>query len=230
MVELVIFDCDGVLVDSEIIAARAETALLAQIGIEIDPIEFAGRFAGLTFRDILVRLEAETGHVFQASLLDKQRAELDRRLAREVKAISGAADAVAAVKLPRCVCSNSRWERLEMMLTKTRLLPLFEGHVFSAMDLPEKRPKPAPDVFLHAAKEMKADPANCIVIEDSVHGIAGAKAAGMRVIGFTGGAHSYPGHSDLLTEAGAETAINRWADLGPVLEALAVWSDDENRA
>lgn len=230
MVELVIFDCDGVLVDSEIIAARAETALLAQIGIEIDPIEFAGRFAGLTFRDILVRLEAETGHVFQASLLDKQRAELDRRLAREVKAISGAADAVAAVKLPRCVCSNSRRERLEMMLTKTRLLPLFEGHVFSAMDLPEKRPKPAPDVFLHAAKEMKADPANCIVIEDSVHGIAGAKAAGMRVIGFTGGAHSYPGHSDLLTEAGAETAINRWADLGPVLEALAVWSDDENRA
>lgn len=230
MVELVIFDCDGVLVDSEIIAARAETALLAQIGIEIDPIEFAGRFAGLTFRDILVRLEAETGHVFQASLLDKQRAELDRRLAREVKAISGAADAVAAVKLPRCVCSNSRRERLEMMLTKTRLLPLFEGHVFSAMDLPEKRPKPAPDVFLHAAKEMKADPTNCIVIEDSVHGIAGAKAAGMRVIGFTGGAHSYPGHSDLLTEAGAETAINRWADLGPVLEALAVWSDDENRA
>ena len=229
MVELVIFDCDGVLVDSEIIAARAETALLAQIGIEIDPIEFAGRFAGLTFRDILVRLEAETGHVFQASLLDKQRAELDRRLAREVKAISGAADAVAAVKRPRCVCSNSRRERLEMMLTKTRLLPLFEGHVFSAMDLPEKRPKPAPDVFLHAAKEMKADPANCIVIEDSVHGIAGAKAAGMRVIGFTGGAHSYPGHSDLLTEAGAETAINRWADLGPVLEALAVWSDDENR-
>ena len=229
MVELVIFDCDGVLVDSEIIAARAETALLAQIGIEIDPIEFAGRFAGLTFRDILVRLEAETGHVFQASLLDKQKAELDRRLAREVKAISGAADAVAAVKLPRCVCSNSRWERLEMMLTKTRLLPLFEGHIFSAMDLPEKRPKPAPDVFLHAAKEMKANPANCIVIEDSVHGIAGAKAAGMRVIGFTGGAHSYPGHSDLLTEAGAETAINRWADLGPVLEALAVWSDDENR-
>ena len=117
-----------------------------------------------------------------------------------------------------------------MMLTKTRLLPLFEGHIFSAMDLPEKRPKPAPDVFLHAAKEMKANPANCIVIEDSVHGIAGAKAAGMRVIGFTGGAHSYPGHSDLLTEAGAETAINRWADLGPVLEALAVWSDDENRA
>ncbi|MCC0044795.1 MAG: HAD family hydrolase [Brucellaceae bacterium] len=230
MVELVIFDCDGVLVDSEIIAARAETALLAQIGIEIDPIEFAGRFAGLTFRDILVRLEAETGHVFQASLLDKQRAELDRRLAREVKAISGAADAVAAVKRPRCVCSNSRRERLEMMLTKTRLLPLFEGHIFSAMDLPEKRPKPAPDVFLHAAKEMKADPAKCIVIEDSVHGIAGAKAAGMRVIGFTGGAHSYPGHSDLLTEAGAETAINRWADLGPVLEALAVWSDDENRA
>lgn len=227
VIQLVIFDCDGVLVDSEIIAARVETALLAEAGYEIDPVEFAGRYAGLTFRDILLRIEAETGQVFQASLLDRQRAELDRRLAREVRAISGAREAVAAVTLPRCVCSNSRPERLDIMLTKAGLKPLFGDRIFSAVALPEPKPKPAPDVFLHAAAQMKVDPHNCMVIEDSVHGVAAAKSAGARVIGFTGGSHSYPGHADILMEAGAETVINRWPDLAPVLEALAVWSEDE---
>jgi HAD superfamily hydrolase (TIGR01509 family) len=227
LTQLVIFDCDGVLVDSEIIAARVEAALLAEAGYEIDPIEFAGRYAGLTFRDVLLRLEAETGQVFQASLLDKSRTEVDRRLEREVRAIAGAHEAVAAVELPRCICSNSRTERLEMMLTKTGLMPLFEGRVFSAMDLPDKKPKPAPDIYLHAASVLETDPHDCFVIEDSVHGIAAAKSAGMRVIGFTGGAHSYPGHSDILMEAGAETVINRWQDLAPVLDALSMWSEDE---
>ncbi|MBO6719024.1 MAG: HAD family hydrolase [Rhizobiaceae bacterium] len=226
MIQLVIFDCDGVLVDSEIIAARVETALLAQAGFQMDPVEFAGRYAGLTFRDILLRIEKETGQVFQASLLDKQRELLDRKLAAEVRAVSGAREAVAAVTQPRCICSNSRPERLEMMLAKTGLLPFFEGRVFSAVNVPEGRPKPAPDVFLHAAKELKTDPANCIVIEDSVHGATAAKAAGMRVIGFVGGAHSYPGHADILMEAGAETVIRRWSELAPVLEALSVWSEE----
>ena len=88
------------------------------------------------------------------------------------------------------------------------------------------KPKPAPDVFLHAAKTLGADPANTFVIEDSVHGISGAKAAGMRVIGFTGASHSYPGHADALTEAGAETVIRRWADFRGVVAALSEWSAD----
>ena len=82
-------------------------------------------------------------------------------------------------------------------------------------------------MFLHAAEAMDASPARTIVVEDSVHGIAGARAAGMRVVGFTGASHSYPGHADVLTEAGAETVIHRLADLKPVLEALAAWSEDE---
>jgi beta-phosphoglucomutase-like phosphatase (HAD superfamily) len=88
------------------------------------------------------------------------------------------------------------------------------------------RPKPAPDVFVHAAKKLGAEPGNTFVIEDSVHGITGAKAAGMRVIGFTGAAHTYPGHADALTEAGAETVIRRWADLNGTIAALALWSED----
>ena len=112
------------------------------------------------------------------------------------------------------------------MLARTRLLPFFDGAIFSSLDTPSARPKPAPDVFLHAAETMKADPRRTFVIEDSVHGIAGAKAAGMRVIGFTGASHSHPGHADLLTEAGAETVIRRWADFGAVLAALSQWSED----
>ena len=111
------------------------------------------------------------------------------------------------------------------MLERTRLLPLFSGRIFSALETPTGKTKPAPDVFLHAAGTLGADPAKTFVIEDSVHGIHGAKAAGMRVIGFTGGSHSYPGHGDLLMEAGAETVIRRWAELKGVLGALASWSE-----
>ena len=112
------------------------------------------------------------------------------------------------------------------MLEKTRLLPYFAGRIFSSLETPTGKPKPAPDVFLHAAKTLGADPRNTFVIEDSVHGIAGAKAAGMRVIGFTGAAHSYAGHADALTEAGAETVIRRWADFPAVVAALSEWSAD----
>jgi beta-phosphoglucomutase-like phosphatase (HAD superfamily) len=112
------------------------------------------------------------------------------------------------------------------MLDKVRLLPFFAGRIFSALETPTGKPKPAPDVFLRASETFGADPARCLVIEDSVHGIAGAKAAGMRVIGFTGASHSYPGHADALTEAGAETVIRRWAELKSVIDALSKWSAD----
>ncbi|TGT79491.1 HAD-IA family hydrolase, partial [Mesorhizobium sp. M5C.F.Ca.ET.164.01.1.1] len=96
----------------------------------------------------------------------------------------------------RCVCSNSRTERVEFMLEKVGLLPFFAGRIFSGLDIPSKKTKPAPDVFLYAAERLNADPKNTFVIEDSVHGVTGARTAGMRVIGFTGAAHSYPGHAD----------------------------------
>jgi HAD superfamily hydrolase (TIGR01509 family) len=223
--DLVIFDCDGVLVDSEIIAARVDAELLTNAGFPIDPEEVAERYAGLTFRDILLAVEKEADVPLKASLIDDEKRLLDRRLAAEVRAIEGARDAVARTPYPRCICSNSSGDRLEMMLTKTGILPLFSGNVFSARDVPGVQPKPAPDIFVHAAKTMRADPANTFVIEDSVHGIHGARAAGMRVIGFTGASHSWPGHADRLTEAGAETVIRRMADLQPVLAALSEWAE-----
>lgn len=224
--ELVIFDCDGVLVDSEIIAARAEAEMLAKAGFEITAEDLARDYAGLTFKDILLRLEKEQGIVLQASLIGETEKLVDQKLAREVRAIEGAAEAVASVTAPKCVCSNSSSERLRITLGRTGLLPYFADALFSSVETPSGLPKPHPDVFLHAAAAMKADPARSFVIEDSVHGIAGARAAGMRVIGFTGAGHSQPGHADALTEAGAETVIHRLSDLQSVIAALSEWSED----
>ena len=223
--DLVIFDCDGVLVDSEVIAARVEAELLTLAGFEITPQEISESYAGLTFKDIMLRIEEKSRIPFQASLIDQAEALTDKRLETELRAIDGVREAILSVTAPRCVCSNSSWPRLDMMLSRVGLKPFFEGRIFSSLDTPSGRPKPAPDVFLYAAKTLKADPARTFVIEDSVHGIAGAKAAGMRVIGFTGAAHSYPGHADALTDAGAETVIRRWAELKPVLAALSEWSE-----
>lgn len=224
--DLVIFDCDGVLVDSEIIAARVEAELLTSAGFEISAEEISETYAGLTFKDIMLRLEEKSHIPFQASLIDRAEELVDRKLRSDVRIIDGAREAVAAVTAPRAVCSNSRTERVEFMLEKVRLLPFFAGRIFSGLDIPSKKTKPAPDVFLYAAEKLGANPKNTFVIEDSVHGIAGARAAGMRVIGFTGAGHSYPGHADALTEAGAETVIRRWAELSGTLAALSEWSED----
>ena len=222
--DLVIFDCDGVLVDSEIIAAKVESEMLTNAGFPISASEMAERFAGLTFKDILLTVEKEADIPFQASLLDENRRVLDEKLSREVREIDGAGKAAATMP-KRCICSNSRNARINAMLRRTGLKPLFDGMIYSAPDLEGVDSKPAPDVFLHAASETGADPGNTFVVEDSVHGVIAAVAAGMRVIGFTGGAHSFPGHSDRLTEAGAETAINRWSGFLPVLAALTEWRD-----
>jgi HAD superfamily hydrolase (TIGR01509 family) len=224
-IDLVIFDCDGVLVDSEIIAARIEADLITKAGYPIAAADISESYAGLTFRDILIRVEMEARMPFQASLIEQAEALVDKELRRNVQAIEGVREAVLSVTAKKCICSNSSGERLDAMLTKVGLKPLFAGNVFSSLETPTAKPKPAPDVFLYAAEKMQADPKRTFVIEDSVHGIHGAKGAGMRVIGFTGGSHSYPGHADVLTEAGAETVIRRWPELKGVLDALATWSE-----
>ncbi len=222
---LIIFDCDGVLVDSEILAAEVESTLLTEAGFPIAADEMAERYAGLPWKDILIAVERDAGIPISASLLEKSERLLDEKLKNEVQAVEDIVEVVSALKLPKCICSNSTGERLEMMLTRVGLYELFAPHIFSAPEVGTGRTKPAPDVYLHAAKEFGVDPASVIVVEDSAHGVHAARAAGMRVIGFTGGAHSYPGHADKLTDAGAETVIRRHRDLASVIEALSIWAD-----
>jgi beta-phosphoglucomutase-like phosphatase (HAD superfamily) len=124
---------------------------------------------------------------------------------------------------PRCICSNSRPERLRVSLEKAGLWDRFRPYVYSVRDVPDGRGKPAPDIFLHAAKLFEADPAEVIVIEDSITGVTGAVAAGMRTVGFTGASHSWPGHAEALMGAGATTVIRRLADFPATLEALREW-------
>ncbi|WP_320196100.1 HAD-IA family hydrolase [Agrobacterium rosae] len=222
--DLIIFDCDGVLVDSEIIAAQVEARLLTDAGYPISTEEMGERFSGMTWKNILLEVEREASIPLSASLLEKSEKLLDARLERDVKVIEGVKTALSRLTLPRCICSNSSSARLEMMLTKVGLKPYFDGHIYSAKDLGADRVKPKPDIFLHGAKQFDVPPDRVVVIEDSVHGIKGARAAGMRVIGFTGASHTYPSHADRLTDAGAETVIARMQDLPATIEALSEWA------
>ncbi len=222
--DLIIFDCDGVLVDSEIIAAKVESKLLTEAGYPISVEEMGERFSGMTWKNILLQVEKEADIPLSASLLDQSEKLLDARLAREVKIIDGVKFALSRISTQRCICSNSSSARLDMMLEKVGLKPYFEPHIFSAKDLGSDRVKPKPDIFLYGAEQFKVSPAKTLVIEDSVHGIHGARAAGMRVVGFTGASHTYPSHADRLTDAGAETVISRMSDLPAVIAALGEWA------
>lgn len=223
--DLILFDCDGVLVDSEIIAAKVESQLLTDAGYPISVEEMGERFAGMTWKNILLAIEKEADIPLSASLLDKSEKLLDARLEREVKIIDGVKFALARLTTQRCICSNSSGARLDMMLTKVGLKPYFAPHIYSAKDLGPDRVKPKPDIFLHGAQQFGVDPSRCLVVEDSTHGVQAARAAGMRVVGFTGASHTYPSHADRLTDAGAETVISRMQDLPAVVAALGEWAD-----
>ncbi len=222
--ELTIFDCDGVLVDSEIIAARVESKLLNEAGYPISVEEMGERFAGMTWKNILLSVEKEIDIPLSASLLDKSETLLDQRLAREVKIIEGVSFALSRIEGPRCICSNSSVHRLDSMLTKVGLKEQFAPNIFSAKELGADRVKPKPDIYLHALSQMGVAARKAVVVEDSVHGVHAARDAGIRVIGFTGASHTYPSHADRLTDAGAETVISRMVDLPAVIAAMESWS------
>jgi HAD superfamily hydrolase (TIGR01509 family) len=220
---LLAFDCDGVLVDSEIIASEVDAEILTRLGYPVTPEDVTRRFTGLTAKSIFELVEADLGHPVPQGVIDEQKLELDRRLKRDLKAVPGAADLLDRIEGQRCVCSNSTSERLAMSLHKTGLYDRFAPHIFSAVEVGTKEPKPAPNVYLHAAAAFGIHAGEMVVIEDSVFGVTAAKAAGARVVGFAGGRHSWLGHADLLTDAGAGTVIRRLADLPRIADALMAW-------
>ncbi|WP_208435152.1 HAD family hydrolase [Bartonella phoceensis] len=228
-IDLIIFDCDGVLVDSEYLAAKIGSQLLKQTGYEISPEELSERYAGLIFRDILKQIEQETEKPISAHLITQMTDLFRAQIKTELCPIDGIREVLEFIqtRYPYCICSNAKNIDIKEMLKIVDLYDLFYGKdkIFSAPEVGTKKTKPAPDVFLFAAQQLHAEPKNTIVIEDSLHGVHAATAAGMRVIGFTGGSHSYLGHSNILAEAGAETVIAKHAYLTEVLEAMAAWQD-----
>ena len=182
----VIFDCDGVLVDSEPIHNQVMVECLAEIGVAITSAESMEQFMGRSLADCLAIVREMRGAPAPAGFLDRLH---DRTTAaiQTVQAMPGIAAALAAITLPRCVASSSRPAAIERVLALTGLLHHFTGRIYSAQDV--RRGKPHPDLFLHAAEQMGARPETCVVIEDSLPGIEGAQAAGMTVLGYGAGPH-----------------------------------------
>lgn len=187
---LVIFDCDGVLVDSEPIAIDVLVQTVATLGVEIDTPAAYRDFLGRTLAAVSDTLRTRYGVEMDASAREAMRHALYARYRAGLRPMGGVEEMLDRIEGRICVASSSLLERIEISLRLTGLHRRFAPHIFSAAMVP--RGKPAPDLFLYAARMMEAAPADCIVVEDSPAGVAAARAAGMTVFAFAGGGHAGP--------------------------------------
>ena len=214
MICAIIFDCDGVLVDSEVLAHEVESEVLDGIGLHYDRHEFTTRFMGMSDKAFFAALEADGLARLGRSIIGEIRPAMGEgmRIAIEQRLteVPGALRAVASVRHAKAVASSSTVHRLGVKLRKTGLWDHFAPHVYSAEHVTHA--KPAPDLFLHAASALGVGPAHCLVIEDSVNGVLAGRAAGMRVWGFGGGGHMDDRLTARLSDAGAERIVANWAE------------------
>ncbi|WP_407157230.1 HAD family hydrolase [Bradyrhizobium sp. STM 3557] len=199
--DLIIFDCDGVLVDSEVISCQAHADVLSASGYPITAAQVFDRFLGRSAKQARLEVEAELGRSLPDDFTERLRERLFSAFEADLQAVIGITQALDAIDLPVCVASSGSHERMRVSLGATRLYDRFAPNIFSSSQVANG--KPAPDLFLFAAAQMKAAPSACIVVEDSVAGITGAAAAGMTVLGFHGGSHCGPDHAATLQAAGA---------------------------
>jgi HAD superfamily hydrolase (TIGR01509 family) len=215
---LLIFDCDGVLVDSEHLACAALAELMTTLGHSMTADEAMLAFAGCSLKDVLARAERLLSRPIPKDVGEQAAVQLMARFRRELQAVAGAKEAIAALPYRRCVASSSTPDRLMLSLDITGLSPLFGNNVFSAVEVANG--KPAPDLFLLAARRLGEEPSSCIVIEDSVLGVEAAGAAGMAAIGFAGASHANQDLAERLAAAGAEPVIHSMANLPTAVEQL----------
>lgn len=211
--ELVIFDCDGVLVDSERIANREFAALLGEVGLVFTMPQMFETFVGNSMPRCVEIITERLGHAPPDDLLDRYNAQVARVLPGELTAVAGVVSLLDRLDdhgIPYCVASNGEHPLMRVKLGVAGLLDRLDGKRFSSSDV--AYPKPAPDLFLHAARSMGAHPAHCVVIEDSALGVQGARAAGMRVIGY---ADLMP--EERLLAAGADHIVHAMEDAVPLL-------------
>lgn len=214
-IDLVIFDCDGVLVDSEVISCRAHAQVLSRHGYPISAGQVFDRFLGRSTRQANLEIEAELGR----KLPDRYHAELQDELFRAFQAdlepIPHIHDVLDRISCPTCVASSGSHQRMRVSLGRTLLYERFAPNIFSASEVTNG--KPAPDLFLLAADKMRASPPLCLVIEDSVAGIAAARAAGMTAFGFFGGSHCRADYARALRDAGATLTFDDMRQLPELL-------------
>jgi HAD superfamily hydrolase (TIGR01509 family) len=204
--ELVVFDCDGVLVDSERLSHEVLVQMLAELGLEV-PLEAAlRRFIGLGDEETVAAVGEWLGRAPPPGFLEEYLARTHAAFPGRLQPIPGIAEVLGWLPVRACVASNGSPEKMQLSLGLTGLLPCLQGHIYSAWQVP--RPKPFPDLHAFAAASEGVDPARCVVIEDSPAGTRAARAAGMRVFGF---ADVVPAQA--LLAAGAERCFTRMADL-----------------
>lgn len=217
MFDHLICDCDGVLVDSEVIADRV---LLRALSDTFPTLDFSG-VAHLAFGQRTSTFLADIEQRFRITLpegfLVLVERDIDAELTRSLAPIAGVRDALAQVPLPAAVVSNSRLARIAASLSRVGLAEVFGTRVFSAEQV--ARPKPYPDVYLHAAKQLGVEPARCIVVEDSISGLNAARAAGMKTIAFVGASHIPSGYADVLREMGITRIMAHMEELPALVEA-----------
>jgi HAD superfamily hydrolase (TIGR01509 family) len=214
--KLVIFDCDGVLVDSELLANEVFAEYLNANGLVMPLDEVMERFIGLSLKTCAQITLEDYGVRLPDDFIPEIRRLTEIALADDVKGLPSVREAVERLALPVCVGSSGEHSKMTLTLTTSGLFDLFEGRLFSATEV--ENGKPAPDLFLYAARKMGFNPENCLVVEDSPYGIQGAVAAGMRAIGFCGGGHrDLMRDSPMLVEAGAEIVIDDMARLPGVV-------------
>jgi HAD superfamily hydrolase (TIGR01509 family) len=182
---LVIFDCDGVLVDSEVISVKVDQLVLADLGWSISVQEIIDRFVGRSHAYFLEAVEEHLGRKLPDDWEDSYQHLYREALTRDLRLVDGIADALERIDLPMCVASNGSHSKMEFTLKHANLWSRFEGRIFSAADVDQG--KPAPDLFLHAASTLGFKPDDCIVVEDSCAGVTAALAAKMKVIAYAGG-------------------------------------------
>jgi HAD superfamily hydrolase (TIGR01509 family) len=213
--ELVIFDCDGVLVDSEVIFARVLGECLSEADFPTTADEALRLGFGKNRQTLTAAIEGRFTQSLPGGFFDALRARTAQVLARELEPMPGVADLLAALPGSRCVASNGHLERIRERLALTGLLHFFDPHVFSAIQVASG--KPAPDLFLFAAARLETRPEACLVVEDSLEGVAAARAAGMVAVGFCGGSHCPADHAPRLAAAGCRRVFAAMPDLAAFL-------------
>lgn len=214
---LMIFDCDGVVVDSMHLHTEVEAEAYQAIGINISPQELVRRFSGVSDAEVNRILEKETGIAIPSDIafqIDRRKEEV---FTLRLKPVAGIRDALIGIRsIPRCIASGTGVDALDHMLEVVKLHDLFAPHIYSSEMV--ERGKPFPDLFLHAAGKMGHSPTSCLVIEDGIAGVQAGKAAGMRVFGFVGGSHCDEGHGDRLKAEGAELIFSEMRELPSLIE------------
>jgi len=215
----IIFDSDGVLVDSEIIHIAVEREFLGELGLHYANEEYLTRFVGLSnpdyYRALQKDFEARVGGVLPRDFGARLQARTAPRMESELRAITGVSQLVQAFGGPVAVASSAPVPKLRHKLELAELATVFAPHIYSADHV--KHGKPAPDLFLHAAAMIGVEPQGCVVIEDSVHGVAAARAAQMTAIGFVGGSHADKGLRNRLFESGAAYVAGSHAEIQQLL-------------